>query len=503
MDNKHPDKTSQAVPVRSVNNAIEDEEVKHVYGDKEAVVAETAAEDILITPGQEPVLLEPEAPDGGYGWVIIFAVFMIHLIVDGVSYSFGVLFPQLLDLFGGTKSDTSWTISILIGTTYGCGPLPSFLAIRLGRRTVAFIGALIAFCGALLSCFATATWHLTLTFGFITGLGFGFLYLPAVVSVATWFKKRRALAVGIAVCGTGFGTIVMAPLSNYLLEEYSLWGCLLLYAGIILNCCIFAALLRPTPGEVIAAKRGARKSKPVAVEQKELDNLLHQNNSANAQTNRRRNRIAQMLDMDLMRQWRFWVYCLTAFFGGISSYIPYTYLPHRAEVEAEILKHDAAKLISYIGFANLVGRLTSSAISDRPFVNRMILYSVFCLIAGAATSLSVLCNTYYLFVFYSIVYGFSGGFIIALQSVVLTDIVGLEKLTAAFGILLFIEGAAVFVGPPMAGSITDAHGGNYTVAFIVFGILMAMAGLSLLVIPVTNAITGNRKTRTPTSSITA
>lgn len=80
------------------------------------------------------------------------------------------------------------------------------------------------------------------------------------------------------------------------------------------------------------------------------------------------------------------------------------------------------------------------------------------------------------------------GFIIALQSVVLTDIVGLEKLTAAFGLLLFIEGAAVFVGPPAAGRfiseqtnewssyrcflflwvgfVTDYHKGNYTVRFM-------------------------------------
>ena len=35
------------------------------------------------------------------------------------------------------------------------------------------------------------------------GLGFGLIYLPAIVSVSMYFEKRRAFATGIAVCGSG------------------------------------------------------------------------------------------------------------------------------------------------------------------------------------------------------------------------------------------------------------------------------------------------------------
>lgn len=100
---------------------------------------------------------------------------------------------------------------------------------------------------------------------------------------------------------------------------------------------------------------------------------------------------------------------LTAFFGGISSYIPYTYLPHRVEVAAGVNRDEAAWLLTYIGFANLVGRLTSSVISDRKFVNRMVVYSVCCLISGATTSLSVLWTSWSVYVAYSLVFGFTGG----------------------------------------------------------------------------------------------
>ena len=48
----------------------------------------------------------------------------------------------------------------------------------------------------------------------IKGLGFGLIYLPAIVSVSIYFEKKRAFATGIAVCGSGLGTFIMAPVTK-------------------------------------------------------------------------------------------------------------------------------------------------------------------------------------------------------------------------------------------------------------------------------------------------
>ncbi|CAN7949167.1 unnamed protein product, partial [Ixodes hexagonus] len=73
------------------------------------------------------------------------------------------------------------------------------------------------------------------------------MYLPAIVSVTMYFEKRRAFATGIAVCGSGFGTFALAPLVEWLVHEYGWQGALLSTAGMVLNCCVFGALLRPLP----------------------------------------------------------------------------------------------------------------------------------------------------------------------------------------------------------------------------------------------------------------
>lgn len=72
----------------------------------------------------------------------------------------------------------------------------------------------------------------------IAGIGFGLIYLPAVVAVGYYFETKRSLATGIAVCGSGFGTFMFAPLAGYLIDEYCWKGAILILAGLIFNCAV-------------------------------------------------------------------------------------------------------------------------------------------------------------------------------------------------------------------------------------------------------------------------
>jgi hypothetical protein len=85
-----------------------------------------------------------------------------------------------------------------------------------------------------------------LLFFFIPGMGFGMIYLPSIVAVGYYFETRRSLATGIAVCGSGVGTFSFAPLASILLNYFGSWqNANLLLAGLILNCAVFGALMRP------------------------------------------------------------------------------------------------------------------------------------------------------------------------------------------------------------------------------------------------------------------
>lgn len=66
-----------------------------------------------------PVVCPP--PDGGWGWMVVFASFMIHIIADGVTYTFGIFFVELANYYGEGRGATSWIASILVGMTLSCG----------------------------------------------------------------------------------------------------------------------------------------------------------------------------------------------------------------------------------------------------------------------------------------------------------------------------------------------------------------------------------------------
>ena len=56
--------------------------------------------------GSAPI--KKKIPDGGYGWMVVFASLMVSLIADGVSFSFGLLYTELLDYFDEGTTKTAW-----------------------------------------------------------------------------------------------------------------------------------------------------------------------------------------------------------------------------------------------------------------------------------------------------------------------------------------------------------------------------------------------------------
>ena len=50
-------------------------------------------------------------------WIVLLCAFCTYVIVDGVRFSFGILFVDLLETFKSGKSETAWVGSVQIGLT--------------------------------------------------------------------------------------------------------------------------------------------------------------------------------------------------------------------------------------------------------------------------------------------------------------------------------------------------------------------------------------------------
>lgn len=186
----------------------------------------------------------PKIPDGGYGWVVVFASVMVSLIADGISFSFGLLYIEFLNYFNESTAKTSWIGSIFLSVPLLSGPVMSNLVDRYGCRQMTIIGGLLSGTGFILAAFSTSVEMLYWTFGVIGGLGLGIGYVTAVVSIAFWFDKKRTFATGIGASGTGLGTFLYAPFTQWLIQIFGWRGCCLILAGTLFNLCVFGALMR-------------------------------------------------------------------------------------------------------------------------------------------------------------------------------------------------------------------------------------------------------------------
>lgn len=71
------------------------------------------------------------------------------------------------------------------------------------------------------------------------------IYLPAIVTVTTYFEKYRSMATGIAVCGSGLGTFVFAPLTDWLIKQWGWRYAMMVMGVLVFKCFVYGLMFRP------------------------------------------------------------------------------------------------------------------------------------------------------------------------------------------------------------------------------------------------------------------
>lgn len=173
----------------------------------------------------------------------------------------------------------------------------------------------------------------------------------------------------------------------------------------------------------------------------------------------------------------FMALCIAIFLFSLGAFPPVLFMEDVAQSEGLVDEVSVIPLVSIVAITTGVGKLALGALADVHWVNSLFLYAFTLLGTGGALLLIPVCQSYMALQLLSAVVGFfSGNW--SLTSYITTQIVGLERLTQAHGILMFFGGFGIVLGPPVVGWFFDWTQ-SYDLAFYFSGTCVVLGGLTL------------------------
>lgn len=105
-----------------------------------------------------------------------------------------------------TPSSISWIGSLQAFLFVFGGVVTGPLYDRGYLRTLVRTGSVLVVLGLVLTSVCTKYWQLVLAQALLTGVGNAMFFVPSMALLPTYFVKRRALSMGIAITGGNLGT---------------------------------------------------------------------------------------------------------------------------------------------------------------------------------------------------------------------------------------------------------------------------------------------------------
>ena len=398
-----------------------------------------------------------------YGWYIVAAGTLLMATCFGISYSFSVYFPALQSEFSWNRTATSGVFSLYLLLVGFFSILCGRAIDRFGPKPVVLIMGVVTGISLILTAQVHALWQLYISYSVLLAAGTGGMYIIAMSTASRWFYRKRATAMGILGTGASLGTVIMAPVSAWLIETYQ-WRTAFILTGILAWILIIpgAFVLKKEPAEIGAG----------------LDGNLYLPTGSSGEANK----ITAFSIIGAIKSPNFSYLNFVWFWFSFCLYMVITHIVPRAQ-DIGLNPMRAAGVMSILTAASAISRLAGGMAAD--LVDKRKLLAV--LITTMALSMVWLASAdqsweIYLFaILFGMVFGGGDPSLIA----VVTDVFGNAKVGTMMGILMISWGLGSAAGPYLAGCVFD-YTGSYGWAFIIAGGGLLLSAFAILRLKITD-----------------
>lgn len=451
-----------------------------------------------------------EVPDGGWGWVVAVAFFVVEAFTYGVIKTFGIFLKDLMVEFNESNSRISWILSICVFVMTFTAPLSTLLSNRFGFQPVVMVGGFLISLGMIATAFTTSVNQMYLTLGIITGLGYCLTFLPTVTILSQYFCKRRSIVTSMASTGESIAIFAFAPAFSAIKDQIG-WRYTMVVIGLLQGLIIICGVLlrpiviKPSPsdesskvklkstqqeakqtinaeqlhGSAASADSGVQslEDPEVGVQVTEKEEQTALSPKPNDKPARRK-----LLDLSVLKDGSFLCYSAFGLFATLGFFAPQLYV---VELSASrgVDRDKAAYSLSVMAVAEIFGRLSIGWIMSwrrlRKIYVLLVCVLLLCLVLVAFTLVGGFWGVAVCCVFY----GFLLGNVASTHIPMLAedDVVGIQRMPLAVGVYVCIQSFAGLAGPPLGGVLVDITD-NYGAAFYSCAAGMALGAIFLAMV---------------------
>ncbi len=380
-------------------------------------------------------------------WIVLAAAFAMHMAYAGVHFSFGVFLKPIAAAMDWSRGATAFAYTLLWWASAPATFVLGWLSDRIGPRIILVFGGAIFGLGIFLSSTVESLWEFYLYFGVLGGIGRAAARAPLLSAVFQSFTKRKGLAVGLTLSGTGIGTLIFPSLARYIMSVSS-WRLAFVALGLVswgILIPVAFLITKPRPGEPEPGRAQG--------EQKGWDtDAVGILGSPEKEWT-----VAEVLENRV-----FLIFLGTGLACCVSHSFPLAHIVAYAS-DRGISELSAASILGTVGVSASAGRLIWGATSDRIGGRK----SVLCCIALQTflMFLVAFANDLWSFYLFAVAFGLFYGGVLPLYAVVSRELFGMRRFGTVYGMHSFVTSTGMGVGGVMGGYIFD-FSGDYFFSFM-------------------------------------
>ncbi|XP_034739479.1 monocarboxylate transporter 8 [Etheostoma cragini] len=421
-------------------------------------------------------------PEGGFGWLVVFAATWCNGSIFGIQNSFGILHMMLMKEHVDPDDQTSqfkvaWVGALAMGMIFFCSPVVSMFTDRFGCRKTAVSGALVAFVGLLSTSFANSLSLRYFTYGILFGCGSSFAFQPSLVILGHYFRQRLGLANGVVTAGASLFSMGLPVFLNKVVEPLGLSRTFQILSLFMLVQALLALMFKPllpAGGGMRPPGMGPGPAKP----QTQPEATVQEG----SRWSRVRDGVSKYFNLRVFHivTYRVWAFGVAT--AVLGYFVPYVHLMNFVKEQFKGTEKEWVLLVC-IGASSGVGRLAFGKLGDLiPGLQKIYMQVVSFMALGLMSMMIPQCLAFEGLVVVCVFLGLCDGCFLTMMAPIAFELVGPMQASQAIGYLLGLMSLPMTAGPPIAGLLHD-YFGNYTVAFSLAGVPPIVGGVVLFFVP--------------------